>query len=682
MLECWLGYAQGEVKDFGCFCETNLHPDDEGRFRQAFGDYLAGRTDKYAIEFRVRTKDGGYKWIYSRGRAVERDHAHQPVRVIGAHTDITERKLADEALSRSEERFRGIIEDVHGISIQGYNEQREVIFWNRASQALYGYSPEEALGRKLEDLIIPAQMREEVVRFVARWLSEGTPIPHGELTLRHKNGSDVRVYSSHVMLETAAQAKEMFCIDVDLTQIKRTQDELIAAKQQAESANLAKSEFLANMSHEVRTPINGIMGMLQLLKTTDLKPEQEQYVQLAISSSERLTRLLADILDLSRVEAGMMTIIPQEFAIKALGDSLVELFTFISRTKSVDLKCSIDPSLPPTVVGDEARVRQILFNLVGNALKYTDQGTVHVVISLFSTAVSLHPGQFQVQFTVSDTGLGIPGDRLKDIFEPFRQVDNSYTRKYQGAGLGLTIVQRLVRLMEGTLSIDSEPAKGTSIRVVLPFMLPSGEKGAVDERFAGEPDHKNLGLRILLAEDEPSNQLPMAKLLQKAGHTVTLAENGRQVLDLLVDHDFDCILMDVQMPVMSGLEATKMIRRLENDAGMPEFRNSGIDQKNADIPASQHPSISESQHPSISASQHPRISESQHPRISESQHPRISESQHPRISESRHPRIPIIALTAYAMTGDREKFLEAGMDDYLAKPVRMEDLDIILQKIR
>jgi len=308
-----------------------------------------------------------------------------------------------------------------------------------------------------------------------------------------------------------------------------------------------------------------------------------------------------------------------------LADSVTDLFTVTARDKGVNLECSIDSDISSLLIGDEARVRQILFNLVGNALKFTKHGSVKLEMT------SLGAGKdetFNVLFTVSDTGIGIPDDKLKDLFKPFVQVDGSYTRSFQGAGLGLAIVKRLVDLMGGKVSVASTVGEGTTIHLLLPFKLPEGVSAPKIQGATGRLREAQRKLRILLAEDEPSNAMPIQSLLEKAGHTVTLAEDGQQVLDLLKAQDFDVILMDVQMPVLNGVEATQEIRRLE-------------DEKNSSIPAFQHPSIQASQ----------------------------------------HSRIPIIALTAYAMLGDREKFLEAGMDDYLGKPTRMEDLQKVLERI-
>ncbi|MGM0425560.1 MAG: ATP-binding protein, partial [Thermodesulfobacteriota bacterium] len=314
----------------------------------------------------------------------------------------------------------------------------------------------------------------------------------------------------------------------------------------------------------------------------------------------------SDILDLSKIEAGKLEIMAEAFNLHDLCESVTSLFRLQAQDKGLQLEYSIDPSLPGEVVGDEKRLQQILFNLVGNSLKYTKQGS----ISLEATASSPAKGEqdLQLEFKVEDTGKGIPEDKLQNLFEPFVQVDGSITRSYQGAGLGLSIVHRLVELMDGSLSIQSQPEQGTSVQVVLPVGLPAGYIPGQQETAPGQS--ASQGLRILLAEDEASNQVFIQRFLQNAGHQVKVAENGQEALELLALHNFDCVLMDIQMPVMDGVEATHKIR-----SSFATFKD-----------------------------------------------------------------IPIIALTAYAMTGDREKLLEQGLDDYLAKPVDKEELLAILEK--
>jgi PAS domain S-box-containing protein len=375
---------------------------------------------------------------------------------------------AHKALRESEARFRSLFEYTPSISVQGYDASRRVIFWNYASEKLYGYSQGEALGQRLEDLIIPDEMCQGVIDAISNWLAGGPAIPAEELVLRRKDGTAVPVFSSHA-LQNGPNGPEMFCIDIDLTELKETEQALIQAKEAAEAANRTKSEFLSTMSHELRTPFNGIMGMMQLLQTTPLNAEQKHFVAMAITASDRYARLLTDLLEISTIEAGSMLIQEAEFCLKELCASVHDLFKATAMEKGVDLRCSLDLSTPANLIGDVMRVKQILFNLVGNALKFTDQGLVNVEMTPLSSPKEQIA---RILFSVSDTGIGIPEDKLNLLFKPFVQVDGSYTRKYQGAGLGLAIVRRMVELMGGNISVESCLSEGTTVHVTLPFRRP------------------------------------------------------------------------------------------------------------------------------------------------------------------------------------------------------------------
>ncbi len=652
-----------------------VHPDDYQMVASAFAEFLANREDGRKVEYRYRRADGDYLWFETVGKFIP-DKDGNPKEILFSTRDFTERKKAEETLREREAFIKATLDNLPvGVAVNSVDPKVKFTYMNDNFAKFYRTTREELAPPAdfWEVVYQEPEFREKIKKKVLedcagndpeRMNWKDVPVHRPGQEPFYITAKNIPLPDSNLMLSTVW----------DVTDRKLTEDALVSAKVQAEAANQAKSEFLANMSHEIRTPINGIMGMMQLLQLGELNREQKEYVDLSITSAKRLTRLLSDILDLSRVEAGKMTIHETEFEFQELGDSVSDLFKVTARDKGVTLKCSIDPQIPSRLIGDEARVRQILFNLVGNALKFTKQGTVQVETIFMA---SDQEDGCKVLFTVSDTGIGISDDKLVSLFKPFVQVDGSHTRKYQGAGLGLSIVKRLVDLMGGKISVASTVGQGTTVYVLLPFRLPEGEKSIPVER-PGQLTEAGQSLRILLAEDESSNAIPTKKLLEKAGHTVTLAEDGQQVLDLLQNHDFDCILMDIHMPVMDGVEATRRIRAQEVRGQNSEVgdRASGIGDRGSDLRSSAF-RLKPSDHtsPGETTQTGPRL---HGVNISESQDSSIPASRHSSIN---NPRIPIIALTAYAMLGDREKFLEAGMDDYLAKPVTVEDFQRVLEKI-
>ncbi|MEO8126687.1 MAG: PAS domain S-box protein [Bryobacteraceae bacterium] len=596
-----------------------VHPDDL-QMMAKLPSVRAVAEGSLHVEYRLRRYDGQYRQIVATG--VPRFSATGEFEgYIGSATDVTTLKQTGERLHLLESVVVNATEAVMITDADLEEPGPRILYVNESFTRMTGYSLDEVRG-KSPRMLQGALTDKSQLTLLRSALNCVTPI-QVELLNYRKDGTsfwnemdvvpvaDANGAFTHcVALQRDVTERKRIANDIQryARELKEKNQALLSAVAAARESTELKSRFLANMSHEIRTPMNGIVGMIALLLTTRLTTEQHEYAEAVQLSASSLLVLINDILDLSRIEAGRLELDCLPYNWKTMAEEAVSLLALMARTKGLILSCDVSPEIPPAVLGDPVRIRQVITNLVGNAVKFTEQGEVRVAVK----RVQQNSGLNSICVEVTDTGIGIPKTQCAQLFQRFSQTDNSSTRKHGGSGLGLAISRQLVELMGGEIGVRTEAGQGSTFWFTLPVRIaprqPAPESQIVLASPAKPCDAHQI--RILVAEDNAINQRIALRILEKMGFAAEAVSTGRLALEAVQRDHYDVVLMDVQMPEMDGLEATASIRKLQ--------------------------------------------------------------------SASR--AIPIIAMTANAMSGDRERCLSAGMDDYVSKPVSASLLQATLER--
>ena len=671
-------------------------------------------------------------------------------------TSQADRRFSKQALElkTSEQHYRQIVETALDSYI-GTDSSGIITEWNAKAEITFGWSRSEAIGKSIFQTIVPHRLRDDLLHVINDLLASGEASvlrKRIETARLHRDGHEFPVELSVSVIRTG-ETHRMGAFVRDITDRIRSEQESIAAREAAEAGSRAKSEFLANMSHEIRTPLNGIIGMTDLALETDLTSEQRDYMETVKLSADSLLNVINDILDFSKIEAGKVDLELQDFNLRDSMEATLKTLALRVDEKRLELLCEISPSVPDVVCGDSNRLRQIVVNLVGNAIKFTEQGEVGLNVRVeaeYADNLTLH-------FTVSDSGIGIPPEKQNLIFQPFAQADNSTTRKYGGTGLGLTITRRLVELMGGTIWVESEVGQGSSFHFTA--CLKRSENPIEVERIA--PPEVLRGVKVLIVDDNRTNRRILEGMLKRWDMESTSVESGEDALvRLSAAQDegapYGLVLTDMNMPKMDGFDLIERIRQrpelsmatimMLSSAGhrgdgarceelgvaaylLKPIRQSelqeaiarvvGAREQKVAVPLVTRNTMQDAREPAafltVLVAEDNRVNQRLTTRLLEKRGHRVVMTANGRealealakgsydlvLMDMQMPEMdgfeatsalreiekrkgdgvhqPVIALTAHAMKGDRERCQAAGMDGYLAKPIRTPELDAVLE---
>ncbi|MBI3242070.1 MAG: response regulator [Chloroflexi bacterium] len=731
------GYAKEEaVGQNPRLLKSGQH--DEAYYHRIWQTVTAGQV--WQGQIINRRKDGNF---YTEEETITpvKDENGDISHFIAIKQDITARKLAEQEVHQQKQYFEALVAN-SPVAITALDLNNRIISCNPAFEQLFGYIASDVVGQALDDLVATETGRGEAEQYTQQVM--GGETMHAVGQRRRKDGALVDVEIFGVPVIVAGKRVGVLGLYHDIT-------ELIRAERQAQEADRAKSEFLANMSHEIRTPMNGVIGMLELLLDTDLNGEQRDFVKTAADSAQALLSLLNDILDFSKIEAGRLDLEAIDFNLRTTVEGVADTLAQRATDKGLEMACLIHHDIPVSLRGDPGRLRQVLVNLSGNAIKFTNNGEVVIRAELESQSDS----HVTVRFSVNDTGIGIPPERQAAVFERFTQADGSTTRRYGGTGLGLTISKQLVEMMGGQIGLTSTPGQGSTFWFTATF-----EKQAASNTSALIPPADLEGVHVLIVDDNATNRLVLMRMLDNFGCRAATAAGGREALQILryaerADDRFRLVLLDMQMPEMDGEQTAQAIKsdpsladttvmvltsmgRRGDAVRMKELGCAGyllkpvkqaqlfdamvtvLAQEVQAVPQAAAPlvtrhTLAESKGPALKillaedhavnrklatlllqrAGHQVDVAENGQEAVEAVQHRHydlvLMDVQMPemdgfeatsliRAQEGDERHTPIVAMTAHAMQGDRERCLKAGMDDYLSKPIEPKELAALLQR--
>ena len=752
--EAMFGYPPQEVTN-GAWWEERVHPEDRGRVLSAIEGVLRGVGETWSDEYRFRRADGTYATVVDRAYVV-RDARGEPVRVVGSMMDVTERRRTEEALRASEAELRAVFLTMEDVILVLDAEGRYLKVAPTNPSLLYK-PPDELVGKTLHE-VMPEEQGDAFLDHIRRALEEGRPV-NTEYSLPI-DGREVW-FSGTV---SPMEEDRVVFVARDITDRRRAEQELRRAKEEAESASRAKSEFLANMSHEIRTPMNGVIGMTGLLMDTDLTEEQREYAETVRTSGENLLTIINDILDFSKIEAGKLELEETDFDLREVVEETIDLFAGAAYAKGLELASLIEEGVHTALRGDAGRIRQVVVNLLGNAVKFTEAGEIVLRGSLAEKDESAAV----VRIEVRDTGIGMSEEQQARLFESFSQADASTTRRYGGTGLGLAISKQLVEMMGGDIGVDSQPGVGTTFWFTL--KLTKQPESVPKTELPRRASLRNL--RVLVVDDNETNRKIVHEQIVSWGMRNGMAESGQKALEVLRGaagggDSYDLAIVDLQMPDMDGMElagtikadpsiaATKLVlltsMGLRGEAeqarkvGFAAYLTKPVRQsrlydaiatamgtpadneRTTATPARKTPiaardTLKETAGRSRGRLWRAHVLVAEDNQVNQKVAVRMLErlgyradvaangleavealsripygailmdvqmpqmDGHEATAEIRQReagsdrRTPIIAMTANAMQGDREEALEAGMDDYVPKPVKPDELEAALDR--